>query len=64
MTQGIIIASDRQPASFYPDDFLEAVLPPEVDRTYCEHENGQRESHCVHDWRIHWGNVEKTGVDE
>lgn len=31
-----------------------------VDATQCSHTT-QGEHQCVHDWRIHWGNVAQTG---
>ncbi|ASZ75451.1 head-tail connector protein [Mycobacterium phage Kimona] len=53
-------ASDVQPAGPYPDDFTLAVNPEDVDPSKCDHELGI--CYCVHDWRIHWGNVERRGL--
>lgn len=32
-----------------------------VDPSKCDHNEGAtlEDCHCYHDWRIHWGNVEK-----
>ncbi|AGK87949.1 head-tail connector protein [Mycobacterium phage Severus] len=51
-------ASDRQPPAPYPPD-APAVRPENVDVEKCDHEFGV--CYCVHDWRIHWGNVERGG---
>jgi hypothetical protein len=63
MTRPVVFASEAQPAATYPFDYLQGVLPEEVDRKLCEHEVDPPESHCVHDWRIEWGNVEKTEAE-
>lgn len=31
------------------------MIPIEVDHTQCTEDNHV----CVHDWRIHWGNLER-----
>lgn len=36
------------------------VGPYTVDASTCSH-NTAGEHHCTHDWRIEFGNVEKTG---
>lgn len=53
-------ASDRQPPLPYPDDFTEAVRPEHVNTAKCDHENGI--CFCVHDWRIHWGNLPRSST--
>ncbi|ASW31579.1 head-to-tail connector protein [Mycobacterium phage StepMih] len=32
-----------------------------IDASKCveDEETGESEHHCVHDWRIHWGNVDR-----
>ncbi|QFP95685.1 hypothetical protein SEA_SHYGU2_18 [Mycobacterium phage Shygu2] len=52
--------SDRQPPIPYPIDFGLAVRPEHVDVSKCDHEFGV--CFCVHDWRIHWGNLERKGL--
>ncbi|BBX09494.1 hypothetical protein MAIC_42970 [Mycolicibacterium aichiense] len=42
----------------YPPGFIVAVRPDEVDRSLCDHELGI--CYCVHDWRIHWGNLPRV----
>jgi hypothetical protein len=37
--------------------------PWNVDATKCSHTTDGPHN-CVHDWRVHWGNVEKTGENE
>lgn len=32
-----------------------------VDATTCAHTT-DGVHHCIHDWRIHWGNVDRTDV--
>lgn len=49
-----------QPAGEYPSTFTSAVLPGEVTTSYCEHEVDPPICYCVHDWRIEWGQVERT----
>lgn len=49
--------SERQRAAPYDSDFILAALPDDVDPFSCDHEEGFCQ--CAHDWRIHWGNVEK-----
>lgn len=49
-----------QKADFYPLEFLLAVQPDEVNPNLCYHESDDPVCFCVHDWRIHWGNVSKT----
>lgn len=36
--------------------------PRNVDVTKCveDDENDVHEHHCIHDWRIYWGNVERV----
>jgi hypothetical protein len=46
---------EHQVAAPYPADFLLAVKPDEVAPYNCDHDEVICE--CVHDWRIHWGNV-------
>ncbi|MDP7733644.1 hypothetical protein [Mycobacterium paragordonae] len=36
------------------------VGPYTVDATKCSHTT-DGEHQCIHDWRITWGNVERTG---
>lgn len=54
------MSSDKQPASTYPEGFIVAVLPGDVTTSFCEHEADPPVCHCVHDWRIEWGQVEKV----
>lgn len=32
-----------------------------VNPNLCDHEADPPECHCIHDWRIEWGNVPKQG---
>ena len=50
-----------QVADYYPPAFNLAVQPKEVDPNECDHEATNPVCHCVHDWRINWGNVAKVG---
>ncbi|AEJ94505.1 hypothetical protein PBI_ACHEBE_18 [Mycobacterium phage Achebe] len=52
--------SDRHPPIPYPIDFGLAVRPEHVDVSKCDHEFGV--CFCVHDWRIHWGNLDRSGL--
>lgn len=42
----------------YPDG-TSAVLPPEVNHNDCDHQADPPVVRCVHDWRIHWGNMNR-----
>ncbi|AOT25521.1 head-to-tail connector protein [Mycobacterium phage Margo] len=33
--------------------------PDNVDVRRCHDNDEHPEHHCVHDWRIHWGNVDR-----
>lgn len=48
-----------QVAAPYPADFDQAVKPDEVAPYNCDHDASDPTCLCVHDWRIHWGNVPK-----
>lgn len=53
-------SSDRQPPAPYPTGFLLAVRPEDVNANECDHDLGI--CSCVHDWRIHWGNVKRQSA--
>ena len=55
--------SEKQPASTYPFDFDAAALPQNVDANQCEHDPPHPVGQCVHDWRIHWGELDKTAIE-
>ena len=44
------------------DPLTYPLHPDNVDATKCGHTT-QEPHYCVHDWRVHWGNVEKTGEE-
>lgn len=46
-----------QPYEPYPVGFNLAVEPGEVTTALCQHESTPNKCGCVHDWRVHWGNV-------
>ena len=53
-------ASDVQRAPIsYPDGWALAVTPDAVDASLCTHEDDDPACFCVHDWRIHWGNMSR-----
>ena len=52
----------RQRMAPYPSNFILAVKPDEVTTAGCNHEASPPVCHCVHDWRVEWGNVAKRSV--
>ena len=43
----------------YPEG-TQAVKPPKINVSKCDHDADPPICYCVHDWRIHWGNLPRS----